>query len=68
MPERSVHKLVGVGGGFLLVPALLTFAGLETRRAVGVSLAVIAINSAAGLAGHVSASFDQAHSQVRFFV
>jgi uncharacterized membrane protein YfcA len=44
---------LGVGGGFLIVPALVLFAGMETRIAIGTSLAVIAVNAAAGLAGHL---------------
>lgn len=45
---------LGVGGGFLVVPALVLFAGLSLREAVGTSLLVIAINAAAGLAGHLA--------------
>lgn len=44
---------LGVGGGFLIVPALILLAGLEAPVAVGTSLLVIAANSAAGLASHV---------------
>lgn len=44
---------LGVGGGFLVVPALVLFAGLAMREAVGTSLLVISINAAAGLAGHL---------------
>lgn len=44
---------LGVGGGFLIVPALTLLAGLPIHAAVGTSLLVIAANSAAGLAGHV---------------
>jgi uncharacterized membrane protein YfcA len=44
---------LGVGGGFLLVPALVWFAGVGTRTAVGTSLAIIALNAAAGLVGHL---------------
>lgn len=40
--------LVGVGGGFLIVPALIVLGGLPMRTAVGTSLAVIAFNSFAG--------------------
>ncbi len=47
---------LGVGGGFLVVPALIAFAGLDVRRAVGTSLLVIAINSVAGFVGHATAS------------
>lgn len=45
---------LGVGGGFLVVPALVLFAGLDMRESVGTSLLVISINSAAGLAGHLA--------------
>jgi len=41
--------LLGVGGGFIIVPALVLVLGLPMARAVGTSLAVIAINCAAGL-------------------
>ncbi|HET7710540.1 MAG TPA: sulfite exporter TauE/SafE family protein [Thermoanaerobaculia bacterium] len=44
--------VVGVGGGFLIVPALVLFAGQPMRRAVGTSLLVIAMNSAAGFAAY----------------
>ncbi len=39
---------VGVGGGFILVPALVLLAGLPMRVAVGTSLTVITLNSASG--------------------
>lgn len=48
--------VVGVGGGFLIVPALVLFSGVPMKRAVGTSLLVIAMNSASGFlayAGHV---------------
>jgi uncharacterized membrane protein YfcA len=44
---------LGVGGGFLIVPALVLFAGLDTRKAVGTSLAIIALNSFSGLLGQL---------------
>jgi len=40
--------LVGVGGGFLIVPALVLFAAVPMASAVGTSLAVIAMNSFTG--------------------
>ena len=40
--------LVGVGGGFLIVPALVLLGGLPMRTAVGTSLLIIAAKSAAG--------------------
>jgi uncharacterized protein len=44
--------LVGVGGGFLIVPALVLLLGVPMKQAVGTSLAVIAFNSASGFAGY----------------
>jgi uncharacterized membrane protein YfcA len=45
--------LVGVGGGFLIVPALVLLARVPMRQAVGTSLLVIAMNSVAGFAGYI---------------
>lgn len=50
-----VTGFLGVGGGLLVVPALVAFTGLDVRTAVGTSLLVIAINSVAGLLGHLDA-------------
>lgn len=47
--------LVGVGGGFLVVPALVLLARVPMRQAVGTSLLVIAMNSAAGFVGYLGA-------------
>lgn len=45
--------LVGVGGGFLIVPALVLLAKVPMKEAVGTSLLVIAMNSFAGFAGYL---------------
>jgi len=45
----------GVGGGFLVVPALLIFLALSIRLAVGTSLAIITITSVMGLTAHLAA-------------
>lgn len=45
---------LGVGGGFLIVPAMILFARLPMATAAGTSLAVIAANSFAGLLGHLN--------------
>ena len=45
--------LVGIGGGFLVVPALVILAHVPMRQAVGTSLLVIAMNSASGFAGYL---------------
>ncbi|MFO0586649.1 MAG: sulfite exporter TauE/SafE family protein [Polyangiaceae bacterium] len=49
-----VAGLVGAGGGFLIVPALVLFGGLDMRRAIGTSLMVLTLQSFAGFAGHVT--------------
>jgi hypothetical protein len=59
--ERAVYKiaidgllvggvtgLVGVGGGFLIIPALVLLGGLSMRLAVGTSLVIIAAKSFVG--------------------
>ncbi|GAA2410666.1 sulfite exporter TauE/SafE family protein [Streptomyces glaucosporus] len=46
--------LVGAGGGFLVVPALALLGGLPMPVAVGTSLLVIAMKSAAGFAGYLT--------------
>ncbi len=47
--------LVGVGGGFLIVPALVLLSGIPMRQAVGTSLAIVAAKSYAGFAGYAGA-------------
>ncbi len=43
---------LGVGGGFLMVPALTWGARLPLRQAIGTSLAVMALSSLSGAIGH----------------
>ncbi len=45
--------LVGAGGGFLIVPALVLFAGLPMKKAVATSLLIIAANSLIGFTGDI---------------
>jgi uncharacterized membrane protein YfcA len=47
---------LGVGGGFLIVPALVLLAGIDTAAAIGASLAIIAINALGGVLGHLDAA------------
>jgi uncharacterized membrane protein YfcA len=47
--------LVGVGGGFLIVPALVLLSGIAIRQAIGTSLAIVAAKSYAGFAGYLGA-------------
>ncbi|MFN3916122.1 MAG: TSUP family transporter [Flavobacteriales bacterium] len=46
---------VGAGGGFLIIPALVLFAGLSMKMAIGTSLLIIAAKSLIGFLGDVSA-------------
>lgn len=49
----TITGLLGVGGGFVIVPAMVLFGGLAMEYAVGTSLVVIAMNSVAGFVGHI---------------
>ncbi|MFI0504447.1 sulfite exporter TauE/SafE family protein [Streptomyces albogriseolus] len=54
----ALTGLLGVGGGFLAVPALVTVLGFEMRAAVGTSLLVITANSLASLATRSGAAIS----------
>ena len=45
--------LVGGGGGFLMVPALMYFANVSTKKAIGTSLVLVSVNSFIGFLGDV---------------
>lgn len=49
----ALTGVLGVGGGFLIVPALVVLVGLSMQVAVGTSLVIITMNSIAGLLGHI---------------
>ncbi len=48
-----ITGLVGIGGGFLVVPALVLLARAPMKQAIGTSLVVIVMNSASGFAGYL---------------
>ena len=48
--------LLGIGGGFITVPALVFVLGMPMNRAIGTSLAVAVVNSVAGIAAHAGAA------------
>ena len=48
----SLTGLIGVGGGFLIVPMLTLVLGVPIRLAIGTSLVLIAAQSGVALAGH----------------
>jgi uncharacterized protein len=49
-----VTGLLGAGGGFLLIPALVLLLRLPMKEAVGTSLLVIALNSLIGFTGNLN--------------
>lgn len=49
-----VTGLLGVGGGFLVVPAMVYLAGLGMRESIATSLVVVAGNAAVAFAGHLT--------------
>lgn len=53
--------VIGVGGGFLLVPALVLLLRVPMRVAVGTSLAVITVNSAIGFIGNRMGDANEVH-------
>ncbi|MFV8369383.1 sulfite exporter TauE/SafE family protein [Flavobacterium sp. LB2R40] len=48
-----ITGFLGAGGGFLIIPALLFFANLPIKQAIGTSLLIIFINSLIGFGGDV---------------
>ncbi len=49
----TITGLVGAGGGFLIVPALVLLVGLPIKKAIGTSLVIIAIKSLIGFLGDI---------------
>lgn len=49
----ALTGFVGVGGGFMIVPALVLLGGLAMRRAVATSLTIIAMKSAVGFLAYL---------------
>jgi hypothetical protein len=47
----TLTGLVGAGGGFLIIPALVLFTGLPMKKAIGTSLLIIAAKSLLGFTG-----------------
>ena len=45
--------VIGAGGGFVIVPALVLLAGLPVRVAIGSSLLIIAMNALSGFVGYI---------------
>jgi hypothetical protein len=48
-----ITGLVGAGGGFLIIPALVIFSNLPMKKAIATSLLIITINSLVGFLGSI---------------
>lgn len=60
--------LFGVGGGFVIVPALVLFSGMAMHHAVGTSLMVIALVSVSGVTAHLTAGREIDLSMTALFI
>ncbi len=49
----ALTGVVGVGGGFLIVPALVLLSGIPMKTAIGTSLAIVAANASTGFVGYM---------------
>ena len=49
----TITGLIGAGGGFLYVPALVVWANIPMKKAVGTSLIIVTINSLIGFIGDI---------------
>jgi hypothetical protein len=58
----ALTGLVGVGGGFLIVPALVLLGGLPMHLAIGTSLLIIALKSISGFIKYVDVMHDAGFS------
>ncbi|HUN21906.1 MAG TPA: sulfite exporter TauE/SafE family protein [Anaerolineales bacterium] len=54
----AMTGFLGVGGGFLILPALVLTLGVPVSQAVGMSLMVITANSLSGLLGHLPVDIE----------
>lgn len=62
----ALTGFLGVGGGFLIVPALIMFAALPTQKAVGTSLVIITLSAAAGFLGQLQKTSVDWASALKF--
>ena len=50
--------IVGAGGGFLIIPALVLLGGLSMKKAIGTSLMIISVKSLIGFTGDLSTALN----------
>ncbi|UKJ07523.1 sulfite exporter TauE/SafE family protein [Solitalea lacus] len=64
----EVTGLVGAGGGFLIIPALVIMANLPIKKAIGTSLVIIVLNSLIGfMSNHVGIQASDWGFMLKFF-
>ncbi|MDZ7648546.1 MAG: sulfite exporter TauE/SafE family protein [Cytophagales bacterium] len=63
----GITGLVGAGGGFLIIPALVLLAGLPMKQAVGTSLLIIALKSLIGFTGDLGSGLEIDYKFMLFF-
>ena len=59
--------MFGVGGGFIIVPALMFFASMGMQRAIGTSLLIITLVSLSGIANHIVSGRELTLQTAAFF-
>lgn len=59
--------ILGAGGGFLIIPALVLFMGMPMKKAVGASLLIIALKSLIGFTGDLQADIDLRMPMLAYF-
>jgi uncharacterized membrane protein YfcA len=52
----AITGFIGIGGGFIIVPSLVLFAGLPMKKAIGTSLVIISFNCLVGILGKLDAT------------
>jgi uncharacterized membrane protein YfcA len=52
----AITGFIGIGGGFIIVPSLVLFAGLPMKKAIGTSLTIITVNCIVGILGNLDAA------------
>lgn len=59
--------MLGAGGGFLIIPALVLLMGMPMKRAVGASLLIIALKSLIGFIGDIQTGIEFQMPMLAFF-
>jgi uncharacterized membrane protein YfcA len=52
----AITGFIGIGGGFIIVPSLVLFAGLPMKKAIATSLIIITVNCLVGILSNIEAA------------